>query len=41
MGIFDNAAGLSGINQKKVRAAKVDEWLEKVGLFEDLQSYDI
>lgn len=28
------AAGLSGINQKKVRSAKVDEWLEKVGLFD-------
>lgn len=31
---LDYAAGLSGINQKKVRAAKVDEWLEKVGLFD-------
>lgn len=31
---LDYAAGLSGINKKKVRAAKVDEWLEKVGLFD-------
>lgn len=31
---LDYAAGLSGLNQKKVRAAKVDEWLEKVGLFD-------
>ncbi|MDA3906639.1 MAG: ABC transporter ATP-binding protein [Bacteroidales bacterium] len=31
---LDYAAGLSGLNQKKVRSAKVDEWLEKVGLFD-------
>lgn len=31
---LDYAAGLSGLNQKKVRVAKVDEWLEKVGLFD-------
>lgn len=31
---LDYAAGLSGINNKKVRRAKVDEWLEKVGLFD-------
>jgi len=30
---LDYAAGLSGIN-KKQRTAKVDEWLEKVGLFD-------
>tara|TARA_B100000683_G_C12455362_1_gene541805 strand:+ start:754 stop:1638 length:885 start_codon:yes stop_codon:yes gene_type:complete len=28
------AAGLSGIKSKKQRSAKVDEWLEKVGLFD-------
>lgn len=31
---LDYAAGLSGINKKKERSAKVDEWLEKVGLFD-------
>lgn len=31
---LDYAAGLSGINKKKDRSAKVDEWLEKVGLFD-------
>lgn len=31
---LDYAAGLSGINKKKARMAKVDEWLEKVGLFD-------
>ncbi|HEX2935677.1 MAG TPA: ABC transporter ATP-binding protein [Bacteroidales bacterium] len=31
---LDYAAGLSGVNNKKVRKAKVDEWLEKVGLFD-------
>jgi ABC-type multidrug transport system ATPase subunit len=30
---LDYAAGLSGIRNKKQRLAKVDEWLEKVGLF--------
>ncbi len=31
---LDYAAGLSGLNKKKDRLAKVDEWLEKVGLFD-------
>jgi ABC-2 type transport system ATP-binding protein len=31
---LDYAAGLSGIKQKKKRSQKVDEWLEKVGLFD-------
>lgn len=31
---LDYAAGLSGVNSTKVRKAKVDEWLEKVGLFD-------
>lgn len=31
---LDYAAGLSGIKSKKQRAQKVDEWLEKVGLFD-------
>lgn len=31
---LDYAAGLSGIKSRKERMAKVDEWLEKVGLFE-------
>lgn len=31
---LDYAAGLSGLNRKKDRSAKVDEWLEKVGLFD-------
>ena len=31
---LDYAAGLSGIQNKKVRSEKVDEWLEKVGLFD-------
>lgn len=31
---LDYAAGLSGVNNSKVRKAKVDEWLEKVGLFD-------
>ncbi len=31
---LDYAAGLSGISKKKERSAKVDEWLEKVGLFD-------
>lgn len=31
---LDYAARLSGINKKKTRSAKVDEWLEKVGLFD-------
>jgi ABC-type multidrug transport system ATPase subunit len=31
---LDYAAGLSGIKDKKTRNLKVDEWLEKVGLFE-------
>lgn len=31
---LDYAAGLSGLNRKKERSAKVDEWLEKVGLFD-------
>jgi len=30
---LDYAAGLSGIKSKKDRMAKVDEWLDKVGLF--------
>jgi ABC-2 type transport system ATP-binding protein len=30
---LDYAAGLSGIKSKKLRLQKVDEWLEKVGLF--------
>ncbi|MFC2151812.1 ABC transporter ATP-binding protein [Bacteroidota bacterium] len=28
------AAGLSGIKDKKIRSEKVDEWLDKVGLFD-------
>jgi ABC-2 type transport system ATP-binding protein len=31
---LDYAAGLSGIKSEKKRTAKVDEWLEKVGLFD-------
>ncbi len=31
---LDYAAGLSGLNKKRERAEKVDEWLEKVGLFD-------
>jgi ABC-2 type transport system ATP-binding protein len=31
---LDYAAGLSGVNNNKIRKAKVDEWLEKVGLFD-------
>lgn len=31
---LDYAAGLSGVDNSKVRKAKVDEWLEKVGLFD-------
>ncbi len=31
---LDYAAGLSGIKNKKQRLNKVDEWLEKVGLFD-------
>ena len=31
---LDYAAGLSGIKSKKQRSLKVDEWLEKVGLFD-------
>lgn len=31
---LDYAAGLSGLRNKKQRSTKVDEWLEKVGLFE-------
>lgn len=31
---LDYAAGLSGIKNKKERLNKVDEWLEKVGLFD-------
>ena len=31
---LDYAAGLSGITLKSVRREKVDEWLEKVGLFD-------
>ena len=31
---LDYAAGLSGINGKKKRIDKVDEWLDKVGLFD-------
>jgi ABC-type multidrug transport system ATPase subunit len=31
---LDYAAGLSGITSKKVRHQKVDEWLDKVGLFD-------
>jgi ABC-type multidrug transport system ATPase subunit len=31
---LDYAAGLAGINDKRTRYQKVDEWLEKVGLFD-------
>jgi len=31
---LDYAAGLSGLNNKKERSAKVDEWLDRVGLFD-------
>ena len=31
---LDYAAGLSGLKNKKLRLNKVDEWLEKVGLFD-------
>jgi len=31
---LDYAAGLSGIKDKKIRSEKVDEWLDKVGLFD-------
>lgn len=31
---LDYAAGLSGISNSKIRSAKVDEWLDKVGLFD-------
>lgn len=31
---LDYAAGLSGIKSKRLRLEKVDEWLEKVGLFD-------
>ena len=31
---LDYAAGLSGIQSKKLRSEKVDEWLDKVGLFD-------
>lgn len=31
---LDYAAGLSGITSKAIRQKKVDEWLEKVGLFD-------
>ena len=31
---LDYAASLSGIKSKKLRRDKVDEWLEKVGLFD-------
>ena len=31
---LDYAAGLSGIKHKKTRLNKIDEWLEKVGLFD-------
>ncbi|MBI9053543.1 MAG: ABC transporter ATP-binding protein [Bacteroidales bacterium] len=31
---LDYAAGLSGITSKSIRSTKVDEWLEKVGLFD-------
>jgi len=31
---LDYAAGLSGITNKKIRSGKVDEWLDKVGLFD-------
>ncbi len=31
---LDYAAGLSGIKNKKVRLSRVDEWLDKVGLFD-------
>lgn len=31
---LDYAAGLSGIKNKKIRSEKVDEWLDKVGLFD-------
>jgi len=31
---LDYAAGLSGVKNHKIRSAKVDEWLDKVGLFD-------
>lgn len=31
---LDYAAGLAGITDKKIRTEKVDEWLDKVGLFD-------
>jgi ABC-type multidrug transport system ATPase subunit len=31
---LDYAAGLAGIRNKKLRISKVDEWLDKVGLFD-------
>jgi ABC-type multidrug transport system ATPase subunit len=31
---LDYAAGLSGITSKSIRSTKVDEWLDKVGLFD-------
>ena len=31
---LDYAEGLAGIKNQKIRTAKVDEWLEKVGLFD-------
>ena len=31
---LDYAAGLSGMKSKKLRSEKVDEWLDKVGLFD-------
>lgn len=31
---LDYAASLAGISNKKIRRAKVDEWLDKVGLFD-------
>lgn len=31
---LDYAAGLSGIHNKRIRSEKVDEWLDKVGLFD-------
>jgi ABC-type multidrug transport system ATPase subunit len=31
---LDYAAGLSGISNKSIRSEKVDEWLDKVGLFD-------
>jgi ABC-2 type transport system ATP-binding protein len=31
---LDYAAGLSGITNKTIRSEKVDEWLDKVGLFD-------